>query len=453
MTNRRGTSATALALVTTLLAGTGLVGCSAAEPAGRVTVLGSWTGEEQDVFRAVLDGFEAETGIRADYQGHRDVSQVLQAGIERQRPPDVAIVPRLNDLQRYVNEDALRPLDGIAGLTDDPGAGPQLIRIAGRAEPDGQPVGPKRVYAVAVATHLKSVFWYDPARLAEVGHPRPPTSWDELVAIGSDARVSWCLGMSSPPVTGWPGTDWIEDILLHQSGQQAYEQWTRGELSWRAEPVRNAWRAWGELLQTASSRDAARAALFATWLEAGAGLFTSPPGCHLDHQGSFVVRNYRSLPDVEPGRFDFFPMPPIGSAATSSLQEVSDDVAAMFQDTEPARKLMAYLASERAQQIWRQSSEGLFFSRRGQPAGDADPVIGRIAARLGTGTLCRDGSDLLPTAVATAFERAVLVYLHQPDRLDALLTELDAVAGAVPRAEWMDLGCDPATPPTDEQGA
>ncbi len=447
MTQRRRTAGIALVLVTALLAGTGLTGCLGGEPGGRVTVLGSWTGAEEAAFRAVLDRFEADTGIRADYQGHRDVSQVLQAGIERQRPPDVAIVPRLNDLQRYVNEEALRPLDDIVERTD-PGAGPQLIRIAGKTAPDDE----AQVYGVAVATHLKSVFWYAPARLAELGHPQPPKTWDELVALGSDNRVSWCLGMSSPPVSGWPGTDWIEDILLHQSGQQAYEQWTRGDLAWRSAPVRNAWRAWAELLGTAASQDTARASLFFTWVEAGAGLFASPPGCHLDHQGSFVVRSYRSLPNVAPGGFDFFPMPPIGSAETASLQEVSDDVAAMFQDTEPARKLMAYLASERAQQIWRESSGGLFFTRRGQVGTPTDPVIAKISARLGAGTLCRDASDLLPAAMATAFERAVLVYLQRPERLDALLAELDGVAAAVPDAEWMDLGCDPAAPPTERQG-
>ncbi|MFJ6198065.1 ABC transporter substrate-binding protein [Micromonospora sp. NPDC092111] len=442
---------TALALVTVLLAGTGLSGCPAAEPAGRVTVLGSWTGREADAFRAVLDGFEAATGMQADYQGHRDVSQVLQAGIERGSPLDVAVLPRLNDLQRYVNEGALRPLDGIEGLDGDPGAGRQLIRLAGKAESDGSAVGDQHVYAVAIATHLKSVFWYDPTRLPEVGQ-QPPRTWTELLGqgrgIGAGGRMPWCLGMSSPPVSGWPGTDWIEDILLHQSGQQAYERWTRGELPWQSEPVRNAWRAWGELLAT-SPGQTARAGLFTTWEEAATGLFSSP-GCHLDHQGSFVVRNYRiRLGGPSPGRFDFFPTPPIGSADTSSLQEVSDDIAAMFQDTAPARKLMAYLASEQAQAIWHRSSEELYFSRRGRSATYADPVLGRVAARLGSGTLCRDGSDLLPAAMATAFERAVLVYLQQPDRLDGLLAELDALRRAVSRAEWMDLGCDPAARQTE----
>ena len=445
MTGRSGVSRAALALVVTLLAGVGLIGCGAAEPVGRVTVLGSWTGDEETTFRAVLARFEGETGIRAEYQGHRDVSQVLQAGIERQRPPDVAVLPRLNDLQRYVNEDAVRQLDGVAGLTDDPAAGRQLIRLAARTGSDDAPT---RVYAVAIATHLKSVFWYDRTRAVAVGLRQPPRTWDELVDRARTVRdgggMPWCLGLSSPPVSGWPGTDWIEDILLHRSGQRAYESWTRGELAWSSPQMRDAWRTWGQLLSATPSPEARRAGLFSTWAEAGAGLFDARGGCHLDHQASFAVREYRKPPRSAGNRVDFFPTPPIGSADTGGLQEVSDDIAAMLRDTGPARKLMAFLASESAQQVWRRASGGLFFSRRGPADSYPDQVTGRVAARLGTGTLCWDGSDLLPAPVATAFERATLVYLHQPERLDELLRELDGLAGTVSRTDGMDLRCHPA---------
>ncbi|MEH1167294.1 ABC transporter substrate-binding protein [Micromonospora sp. CPCC 205539] len=463
MRHRQRASRPAFALVTVLLAGTVLSGCSAA-PATELTVLGSWVDEEQADFEAVLRDFEAESGIRARYQGHRDVSQVLQAGIERGRPPDVAVLPRLNDLQRYVNAGELQPLNDIAAA--DPDAAPQLIRLARKAEPDGNRVDDERVYAVAIATSLKSVFWFNPARSGKLDQT-PPRTWADLVGLaqglGGGGQAPWCLGMSSPPVSGWPGTDWIEDILLHQAGQASYEKWTRGQLPWISPQVRNAWVTWGALLTDQPRRTAS---LYTTWDEAGRNLFppvqeTDPPTarpCHLDHQGSFAVRNYRahlaelaerqgdaapSTPDTS--SFAFFSTPPVGSVDTSSLREVSDDVAAMFRASEPARKLMAYLASERAQRVWREVNEEVFFSRRGTPEVYQGTVVRAVAARLSTGILCRDASDLLPAAMATAFERAVLVYLEAPDRLDRLLAELDAVQASVSKAEWMDLGCDPTT--------
>ncbi|MFG1869890.1 ABC transporter substrate-binding protein [Micromonospora arborensis] len=450
-------SRTALAMVTALLAGIALSGC-AAEPAAELTVLGSWTDAEGVEFTRVLDRFEKAFGIRTRYQGHRDVSQVLQVGIERGRPPDVAILPRLNDLQRYVNANQLAPLTGA--FTTDPAAAPQLIKLAPKDGSAGNPVGGELAYAVTIATHLKSVVWYDPAELATFGQT-PPQSWEEMVnltqRLADGQEVPWCLGMSAPPVSGWPGTDWIEDILLHDAGQVAYEQWTHGDLPWTAPAIKQAWETWGSLLRV-SAGETARASLYTTFQAAGKGLFpgkegSAKRGCHLDHQGSFVIRDYSEHLDELPGPkdgaspdppFTFFPTPPpAGKMDNSSLQEVSDDVAAMFRDTEPARKLMSYLASEQAQTARRAESRDVAFSRRAPTAEYPDPVTKAVAARLHSGTLCWDGADLLPAAMATAFERAVLVYLEAPERLDVLLTELEAVRGKVSKAEWMDLQCVP----------
>ncbi|GGO19323.1 ABC transporter substrate-binding protein [Micromonospora parathelypteridis] len=450
-----------MTMVTALLAGVALSGCSA-EPAAELTVLGSWTGEEEAEFTRVLDKFEAAFGIRTRYQGHRDVSQVLQVGIERGRPPDVAILPRLNDLQRYVNAGQLAPLKG--DFTTDPAAAPQLIKLARKVGADGNPVGGELPYAVTVATHLKSVVWYDPAELAKLGE-NPPQTWEELVSqtqrIAGGQQTPWCLGMSAPPVSGWPGTDWIEDILLHDFGEDVYEQWTHGDLPWTSAQVKDAWETWGDLLRVAAG-ETARASLYTTFQMAGKGLFprekpaepSAKRGCHLDHQGSFVIRDYlehlgrlagqTSATSPVPS-FTFFPTPPpVGQTGNSSLQEVSDDVAAMFRDTDPARKLMSYLASEQAQEARRAETRGgVAFSRRTTATEYQDPVTKAVAGRLRTGTLCWDGSDLLPAAMATAFERAVLVYLEAPERLDILLIELEKVRGALSKAEWMDLQCVP----------
>ncbi|MEU7754246.1 extracellular solute-binding protein [Micromonospora sp. NPDC049171] len=454
---------TALAVVTVLLAGVALNGHSA-EPTEELTVLGPWTDDEEVAFRAVLEKFRKSSGIHARYQGHRDVSQVLQVAIERDRPPDVAVLPRVNDLQRYVNAGRLVPLEGP--ITTDPGAAPQLVKLA----PKVGEVRDKLPYAVSVTTHLKSVVWYAPTELKRFGQSAPST-WDELVGltqrrIGAE-QVRWCLGMSAQSVSGWPGTDWIEDILLHRSGEDSYEKWTRGDLHWNSPEVKGAWETWGALLGV-SSEQTARASLYTTFQTAAKGLFPRevekgdgekvviPPRCHLDHQGSFVVRKYPRKPSTPTNAdppFTFFSTPPIGPKATQSLHEVSDDVAVMFRhtrdskdvkdsdNTERARELMSYLASEQAQTAWREPTEGVAFSRRGDAPEPQDRVLAAVAEQLRTGTLCWDASDLMPAAMATAFERAILVYLEAPERLDSLLAELEKLRDKGPKAEWLDLTC------------
>src|SRR6266700_6389530 len=80
--------------------------------------------------------------------------------------------------------------------------------------------GQRHWYAVAVKATLKGLIWYDPQRLPSA-RSAPPQTWDQLVAVSQAHRdgnpTPWCMGMGPPPTSGWPGTDWIEEILLHQS--------------------------------------------------------------------------------------------------------------------------------------------------------------------------------------------------------------------------------------------
>src|SRR5436309_3275783 len=50
----------------------------------------------------------------------------------------------------------------------------------------------------------------------------------------------WCVGMESGEASGWPGTDWIEDIVLRQSGPAVYDDWVSGKIRWSSPPIRQA---------------------------------------------------------------------------------------------------------------------------------------------------------------------------------------------------------------------
>ena len=45
-----------------------------------------------------------------------------------------------------------------------------------------------------------------------------PETWDDLLALSdqivADGGIPWCIGIESATATGWPATDWIEDIML-----------------------------------------------------------------------------------------------------------------------------------------------------------------------------------------------------------------------------------------------
>jgi alpha-glucoside transport system substrate-binding protein len=254
------------------------------------------------------------------------------------------------------------------------------------------------------------------------------------------------MGLESTSDSGWPGTDWIEDILLHQSGPVAYQKWIDGTLPWTSPEVKGAWRRWGEIVSSPDAMDGgARSALITSFADAGAGMFRSTPGCLMDHQASFITSTYSATQTssgktAQPGTdFDLFAFPQIDDRYTNAL-EVGADLAGMFTDTPQARALIGYLSSAEAQQIWPSvPGSGALSVNTEVPLSVYANPIAETMARMVTGraspasaspiptTLSFDGSDLMPAAVRTAFYQGVLQYVANPGQLDDILSRLDRV--------------------------
>src|SRR5262249_18300929 len=153
-----------------LLIGVGGDANTATPPAGTVSVLASWTGDEQQAFEQVLREFTEQTGIEGDYQGTRAVDQVLAADVQQGAAPDVAVLPNAGDLATYMSGGQLHSLDHVLGpeLGDYSERWRRLLRLGGQ-----------HTFAVAVKADLKSIVWYDPKSLA---HP-DPRNWPDLVRL------------------------------------------------------------------------------------------------------------------------------------------------------------------------------------------------------------------------------------------------------------------------------
>ncbi len=101
------------------------------------------------------------------------------------------------------------------------------------------------LYAAPWDAAAKSVVWYSPKRFAEAGYD-VPTSWEEMIAL-SDRIVSdgagakpWCGGIESGSATGWPATDWLEEIVLGSFGGETYDRWVAHEIPFDSPEIRSA---------------------------------------------------------------------------------------------------------------------------------------------------------------------------------------------------------------------
>jgi alpha-glucoside transport system substrate-binding protein len=433
-----------IALVTIAGGGPGTASGSPS-PTGTITLVASWTGQEETDFEQVLKPFEDSTGIQVIYTGTRALDQLLQSDIQQGSPPDLAILPSPGELLSYQQRGYLHPLDTVLSQkTIAADYGQDWLNI--------MKLGTDHIYTLPVKANVQNLVWYDPKRLPSgnvPGQTQPP-SWAFLTnlehKIIDDGDTPWCLGLDSTPVSGWPGTDWIADILLHQSGTSVYQQWADGTLSWSSPKVRAAWQAWGSLVaRPGQVHGGSMGALLTDWATAGEPMFAKTPGCYLQHLPSFNTLNYQGYPGhPKPGTgYNFFPLPMTGlpsaasaaSAASSDTWDVSADLLGMLNDTPAARRLVAYLASESAQQIW----PGI----HGGGASSADRKVPRIVypdqhvdARIAgiiTNphlTLCFNASDLMPVTMQNAFYQAVMEYLQDPGQLQAILQRLDLIQQA-----------------------
>ncbi|MGW2326561.1 ABC transporter substrate-binding protein [Streptomyces sp. NPDC001700] len=393
---------------------------------GSVSVLATWTGDEAAAFRDLLKSFTDESGIRVDYQGTTALREVLSSEVKAGTPPDIAVLPSPGELATYADA-PLVPLQKVLPARTLAAYGP-LWKPA--------PHGDGAVYGIAVKADLKSIVWYDERRHDE----------EELPALAA-RDGEWCAGMGGDATSGWPGTDWIEDILLQQQGKDVYEAWATGGLEWTDPRIGRAWRTWGSLF----GKGAARTALLTDFRDAGGKLFAARPTCALEHQGSFIRGGYPPKARAR-ASFTFSTGLIPGADPDSTAREVSADFAAMFHETPQSRRLLAYLASAQAQTAWAENTpDGRtrpFFANGEVPveAQPDDEVARPIAEALkDSRSLCLDASDAMPTRMRLAFQRAALAYLSDVGKgPGALLTSLEKVRTDLHRERgrpWLSTVC------------
>jgi alpha-glucoside transport system substrate-binding protein len=453
---RRAVLACLAALAASALAVTVPAGCASQDAAGTVTVLAPWTGTEGRDFTQVLARFAKVTGIRYVYQGTSALDQVLEADLQKGTPPDVAVLARPGDLQQYAGA-GLLPLGSVLAGSDGR-YGPEWRRLTEVTVPGDATA---RQYAVIVKVSLKSLIWYDPAALRELlpgrtGAAEMPQTWGGLVglsrAIARRGATTWCLGMGAGTTTGYPGTDWIEDIVLHEFGAAFYQRWANGGLPWTDPRIRRAWQQFGSIVRTASGGPVS--ALLTSAGDTGPLMFTSPPGCYLDHTS--FIGFYQEFPGKpQPGSgFSFFPFPSM-SSSPGQAWEVGADLAGMFHDTPQSRALIRFLASDAGQAVWPSiPGTGVFSANEnlgpGQEPGIYSNAVTRSIASIlaSASSLCFDASDLMPAPLSAAFNQAVLEFLGDPGRylyppagVDSLLRQLDQVRQLVYRGQPTTYEC------------
>jgi alpha-glucoside transport system substrate-binding protein len=370
--------------------------------------------------------FEEETGITVEYEGTRDLNAVLTTRIEGGNPPDLAGLPGPGQLREYAEAGHLVPLNDVLDMEQmqaeyDEG-------FLNLATVDGDLSG------IFIRAAVKSLVWYNPVAFADAGY-EVPTTWEELNALEeqiiADGNTPWCISLESGAASGWPGTDWIEDIMLRTAGPDVYDQWWQHDVAWTSDPVRNAWETWGTVVNDQEMVYGGQPWVLSTnFGEAPFPMFEDPPQCYLHRQASFITGFIsEQYPDLVAGEdYDFFEFPPIDPEQGQPLL-VAGDLFGMFNDTPQSRALINYLVTPEAQSIWAERGGFLSANRTVDPSVYPDQLTQQIGNMLTEATAVRfDASDLMPEAVNNAFWAGILDYVSDPGSLDSVLESIETAA-------------------------
>ncbi|GAB3821370.1 ABC transporter substrate-binding protein [Tessaracoccus terricola] len=348
--------------------------------------------------------FEECTGATVNYEGSREFEAQLPVKIESGSPPDIAYIPQPGLLATLVDRfpDAVVPVSEAAEANVD-----EFFNEAwkGYGTVDGT------YYAVPVGANAKSFVWYSPSAFADNGYEIPET-WDDLIAL-SDQIIAdhpdvkpWCAGIESGGATGWPATDWLEDMMLRTVTPEEYDQWVSGDLPFNDPKVLEALDMAGTILKNEDyvNGGLGNVASIATTPFGEAGLPILDGNCFLHRQASFYQANWPEGTTVaEDGDVFAFYLP---GRTTDTLPMLGGgEFATAFSDRPEVAAFQAYLTSpEWSNEKALVSTPGWLSANKELDPANLKSPIDQLAFQLLTdeNTVFRfDASDLMPGAVGS----------------------------------------------------
>ncbi len=398
-----------------------------------LSVLGPWTGRDAELVNNMFAYFEEATGVDVNYSGSDSFEQDIVIGIEADTAPNLAVFPQPGLAADLAAQGALTPLgDATADwMAENYAAGQSWVDLGSFAGPDGE----QDYYGFFYKVDVKSLVWYSPDQFAEMGYDIPQ-SLEELRALSerivADGGTPWCIGLGSGAATGWPATDWVEDMMLRLHAPEVYDAWVANELPFNAPEVVEAIEAYGTFARSEGWAQGGPEAVATTdFRDSPNGLFQFPPDCYMHKQASFIPTFF---PDGSEYGFDydFFYFPSSSEAGLGNPVLGAGTLFAITDETPAARGLIEFFKTPIAHEVWMAQS-GFLTPHTGVNldtfGSDSLREMNRIL--LDATTFRFDASDLMPGEIgAGAFWTGMVDYTTEGDAqavADAIQDRWDAM--------------------------
>jgi len=409
-----------------------ITGCSSGSGSGgnadstkTVTI---WTSMDQpiiDGLKAVLAPRATAEGVTVEWRKVDNISQLIVQKVQANDPPDIALMPQPGIIKDLAGKGKVTALDNILDL-------PALRTSMTAGTLDVAQVDGK-TYGLMVSMNVKGLVFYPKKAFEAAGYTAPKTldDLDALTAkIKADGTAPWCLGIESGTATGWPATDWFENLILKYGGIEQYNAWISHQVKFDSPLVRQAAAEFEKIAFTDGNvlggRKTIASNAFGT---AGNPMFNSKPGCFMYQQGSFVTgffpKNVQQNLDSEVGVFG---LPP-ATAGGENPVEGGGDTASIYKDSPAAQKVMKLLAATDLGTTAAGNGSSFISPHKDFPVSSYPLKTTQSVAQVAydaTG-FAFDGSDAMPTAVGSgSFWKEMTAWIAGQQSLDTTLKNIDA---------------------------
>lgn len=366
-----------------------------------LTVFGPWLASEGKSFENLLAYFDRATGANSSYVGSDSLEQQILIDAAAGSAPNLTVFPQPGLAANMARNGYLAPLpEGTADwIKANFAAGQSWVDLGTfKNDADGEDL-----YGFFFNVNVKSLVWYVPENFEDFGYEVPTTLeefkvlMDQMVA---DGETPLCVGLASGGATGWPATDWVEDLMLRTQPAEVYDAWISNEMRFDDPRVIAAIEEYGSFTRNDDYvfGDADDTAVI-DFRDSPKGLFSSPPACMMHRQASFIPAYFPEGTELGADA-DFFYFP---AYAEKDLGTPVLGAGTLFTVTNPspaAEAFLEFLKTPFAHEIM-MSQDGFLTPHLG-----ANPVNYANDTQRGQGKILTDattfrfdGSDLMPGAV------------------------------------------------------
>jgi alpha-glucoside transport system substrate-binding protein len=363
-----------------------------------VSVFGPWMGDEKTNFERVIAYFEQATGAKVNYAGSDSFEQQIVIDAQAGSAPNISVFPQPGLAADLAAKGFISPLSDTVknAVVKDYAAGQSWVDLATFKNQKGQ----DDFYGVFYRADLKSLVWYSPDNFADAGYDVPETMEDLKALteqIVADGGTPWCIGLGSGAATGWPATDWVEDLLLRTQPASVYDGWVTNDIKFDDPRIVGAIEEFGWFARNDKFVDGGAGAVSSTdFRDSPKGLFQSPPKCYLHRQASFIPAFFPEGTKLGLDA-DFFYFPSYASKDLGNPVLGAGTLMSITNDSKGARAFIDFVRSPIAHELWMAQTGFLSAHLGANPelySSDAAKKQGEIL-RYAT-TFRFDGSDLMP---------------------------------------------------------